>query len=92
MIFHQAAAIVLQRVERTSGNDADLPHAAAEELAVPAGFLHRLLGSRQRGTNGSAESLAEADAHGVEVLAPGGRLDASRCDSVEQPGPVEMRP
>ena len=92
VVFGQPIDVVLQRVQGCGGQDAGLPHAAAEQLAVPPGLLHQVLGPGQRRADRGAQPLAEADAHGVEVLRPAVGRDAGGHDGVEQPCAVQVRP
>ena len=52
----------------------------------------RLRGPASAEPTGGAQPLAEADAHGIEVLRPAGRFDPRGHDRVEQPGAVEVGP
>ena len=91
VVLGQALDVVLERVEGAGGDDAGLPHAAAERLC-DGGGRGRSASSRadERRADRGAEALAEADADRVEVLGPLGGRNAAGDDGVEQPGAVEM--
>ena len=59
VIFGQAVDVVLERVERAGGDDAGLPHAAAERFAMPARACDQLRRAAQRRADRRAEALAE---------------------------------
>src|SRR6476620_7219920 len=90
MIVLEALAVVLQGVERAGGDDAVLPHGAAEEFAMAAGLFNRVFGAGEGGADRSAEAFAEADANGVEVFAPFGFGNAGSGDGVPEARAVEV--
>ena len=70
VIFDKSLAMVLECVQGAGGDDANLPHSAAEQFAMSAGFSNHLSGARQGGSDRCAESFTEADADRVEVVSP----------------------
>ena len=76
VVVGQALDVVLQGVEGRGREDAGLPHAAAEELAVPHAPRDQVARAGQRRADRRAQPLAEADADRVEVPAQSAGGDA----------------
>ena len=90
MIRREAIDVMLQGIECRRRQHAGLPHAAAEQFAMPPGQLDELARARQRRTDRRPQSLAEANAHGVEVLRPIGRRNAGGHGRIPQPSAVQV--
>ena len=90
VVFGQAVDVVLERVERAGGDDAGLPHAAAERFAMAAGLADQIGRAAEGGADRRTEAFGEADADGVEVAGPIGGRNAGGDDGVEQAGAVEV--
>src|SRR5262249_55670488 len=90
VIVGQALDVVVERVGTNRGDDAGLPHAAAEELACPASLRDDGFRPGQGRADRGAEALAEADRDRVEVPGPVPGGDAGGNDGVPQAGAVEV--
>ena len=90
VVFGQAFHVMLQGVKRSGGDDSGLAHPAAEEFAVPPGFVNQLLGAGQGRAHRSSQPLAEADAHRVEVLRPLPGGNPRGHHGVEKPCSVQV--
>ena len=90
VILGEPVYVVLEGVEGGGGDDAGLPHTAAEGLARPAGLPDGLLVAGEQGPDGRPEPLGGAHGDRVGVRAPLAGRDAGRGLRVEEPGPVEV--
>src|SRR5688572_11616882 len=82
--------MVLDRVQRRGGEDAELSHAAAEHLAVTARGGDALLGRNERAAHGCAEALRETHADGVERRGELTLGEAAGDGRVPEPSAVEV--
>ena len=90
VVVGQALDVVVERVESGSGEDACLPHAAAEHLAPAVGFIDRRSVRNQQGSNGCAQSFGEADCDAVEIADHPGRLGTGGHNGVEDASSIEV--
>ena len=84
VIFGEALDVIVERVDCRRGEDANLPHRAAQRFAMPASAIDRFARTTQRRPDGRAETLAEANADRVKMLTPPRRLNSRGYDGVEQ--------
>src|SRR5262249_44431584 len=70
--------------------NADLAHAASQHLANAAAPLDEWPRSNDHRTNGSAQSFAQAELHGIEFLRHVGDILAKVCRRVEDPCSIEV--
>ena len=90
VVLGEAFDVMFEGVEGGRGQDAGLPHSAAQDLAVPQGLGDQVFWPAQGGAYRRAQSLAETDTHGVEVFGPTRWLDAGSHGGVKEPCAVEM--
>ena len=89
VILLETSDVILKRIERAGSDDASLPHAAAQHLAMPSRRVNQLGRTTEGGSDGSAEALTEANAHRVETLAPTGSGDAAGHHGIEEPSAIQ---
>ena len=82
--------MVVERVEPGGGEDAGLPHGAAEALLPLPRGLDEGGGTGQNGTHRAAEPLAEIHPDRIERGGEAGGVNARFHDGVEEPGAVHM--
>ncbi len=90
MVDRQTIDVMLQRVERRRGQHAGLTHAAPQQLAMSSGKLDELARTGERRSDRRPQPLAEADAHGVEVLGPIGQGNAGGHGGIPEPSAVQV--
>ncbi len=82
--------MVLERVDAGRGDDAGLPHRAAEEVLRAAGGGHQLRRARDERAERAAEPLREAERDDVDAAPDLRRRDAERRGGVDDAGAVEV--
>ena len=90
VVVGQSVDVVVNGEERCGRQVADLAHPAAQNLSKPVGPGDRCLVADQDGADRSAQSLGEAQRHGVGVGGVGIDADTLGDRGVEQAGPVEV--
>jgi hypothetical protein len=90
VILGEPRHVVVERVEAGRGEDAGLPHAAAEALAEPARLEDEVLRPGHEGAHRRAEPLREADGDERRVARVHLRRDAGRGGGVPEPRAVHV--
>src|SRR4029077_16070057 len=72
------------------GEDPHLAHAAAEHLAVNAGFVYEFLRADDHGANRGAQALGQAEHNRVEMSCHGGDVNTESDGGIEYARTVEM--
>ena len=90
MVLGKALEVVVECVEARRGEDADLPHAAAEPLAQPVQGGKPRAGGRDERSRRRPQAFAEADAHRVGARPVVGEPGAGRDMRVPQARAVEV--
>ena len=93
----EAGDVVLERIEAGGGEEAGLPHAAAEHFTDAQGAADEVAGAEEDGASGGAESFAETDGNAVEIFRQaalsGGEVGGTGGGSdggIEKAGAVEV--
>ena len=90
MINVQPLGRFLQGDAACGGEDPNLAHAAAEHLAVNAGFVYEFLRANDHGANWGAQALGEAEHNRVEISCHCGHVDTEGNGGIEDARAVEM--
>ena len=90
MIFFQAGAVVVERVDSGRGHETGLSHAAAHHLPDSSRFPDGRRCPRQEGAHGSTETFGKTERNGVKQGRDVPRWLGGFRQSIEQPCPVEV--
>ena len=90
VVFGEAVDHLFEGDDSGGGDDAGLTHAASEPLADPAGAVDEVAFADEDRTEGAAQSLGQAEHHGVDVAGVLGGRDSGGDGGVEDARAVEM--
>src|SRR3954468_10822342 len=90
MIFVQAFGTFLQRDETRSSQYSSLSHASAKSFAINARLLDELFRTHQQRADRPAQSLGQAEHHGIELLRDLRHRLTKSNRRIENPSPVEV--